>query len=1033
MRTVGAISSPNAYARSIPSTAAPPPPSPTASIQASPPVSADSLSARVQDSLALSGSSGAALNQSATELATALSSLQQLNGNGPQSSLLANVQQFASSTLPSRLADLNQAVSDLSSRLSSAAPGERDALQSQLQATQELVALYQEAAQVLQASPLLQPEQPSVAAVVPTSSVDTPPDQGRVLAEGTRLADRITEADRAVGARRDESHFFISNTADKQRRAEAGIFGQQARFFAEQAGGYAQTQPELQNLAQNLSSLYETLAQSTAHSTRERPQVIETARAAIAAAYTSLSETDSAALSPEARAEIQQHLRDLSLIVDSYAQFAGQDIGGFAAPTSLDQFTSTVIQRQREFQGTALGNQRTPTARTPATIAGALASLPIDRAGMQTIIQRNQQLETRLQSGQFRSRSAYIDAVLATAPQTSSSFRASLSTLAGAQYDAYSAQKTAEAGRDRAAQARATSEQALGTLDEAQSLVSSANRDLAQARQLLAQYHSLAAQSRGESQDALRLRDQALALQASAQRGLAQVRSSTFGPALTSLTQGAEQNLAQVSSLTAQLDADIASTTANLAEGDARAEALDTEITDIETQEALAAQAVAASAASGNAETIPVDLNMSDFAAYLAGLNSEGDSIKLVISADGRIGPAFAALRAKGEISLSITMLDNGKYAVKVSIEGQAGAQVGRAGVANASAMGGLNGALTYTFSSPSEVNAFLIDTVRDSLGDLTSQVLPNLADAPDMSHIRPSTQSGVFFELAGEISFGSLQVTGVGRASRIFTVGSTGREGMRESVSGSLGFRYGNISVTGGVERYSVTNNSNPESNGQYLSANANISYNLTPELKRTLSTNSAAGRREVRQNLETIGSRLGLEGEALRRFALTGVSQIESAVRNRKTNISLTVSAVWQVNTTAPNLSDAPRAPIGRLSSVNVGVGASYSDSSSVDVGLASASVSLGASQTDNTLFIQDTIAAQDMYFGTPAARQRLLSNGMDYPLTGADNRPSTLGAEIRRFEAMERYADSRSGGDPVVRERLMYEQRTQGRVFE
>lgn len=1015
------------------------------------------------------------MSRPTTELAEALSSLQQLNGNGPQSSLQANLQQFATTTLPARIADLGQAITDLTRRLSTAAPEEQASLQSQLEATQALLTLYQEAGQLLAASPLLQTDSsvplpqaegvasepdvraaetaapladtgeapladptqaaPELAAASAVSEVTSLPDQGLALAEGTRLAERVTAADRASGSRRDESHVFLSNTADKQRRAEEGIFGQQAHYYTEQANTYAQSQPELQNLAQSLGNVYSTLAQSTANESRQRPQVIAAARAAIAAAYTSLSETDSAALSPEARSEIQQHLRDLSLLVDSYEQFAGQEIGGFNAPTELDRFASTVIQRQREFQGTAASNKRTPTARTPATIEGALASLPMDREGMQTIIRRNQQLETRLQSGAFANRQDYINAVLATAPQTSSSFRASLTTLAGAQFDAYQAQKTAEAGRDRAAQARATSEQALDTLSQAEDIVSSANRDLAQARDLLAQYHTLAAQSRGESQDAIRLRDQALALQARAERGLAQVRSSTFGPALTTLTQGAEQNLSQVSSLTAQITADIDTTTANLAEGDARAEALDTEITELEAQQALEQEALTeAEAAAPNGETLPVDFDMSDFLPYLAGLRDEGDSIKLVISADGRIGPGMLSLRAKGEIGLSITMLDNGKYAVKVSIEGQAGGQAGRSGTASISAMGGANGALTYTFNSAAEANAFLIDTVRDTLGEsLTSQVLPNLADAPDMDHIRPSTQSGIFFELAGEVNFGGLKVNGVGRAMRVFTTGSTGREGMRESVSGSLGFSYGNFSVTGGVERYAVSNNSNPESNGQYLSANASVSYNLTPELKRTFRNDSAEGRRIVRRELEAVGRRLGLEGDGLRRFALTGVREIESATRNTKTNVNLSVSAVWQVNSTASNLGDALTAPVGRLSSVNVATGISQTRSASVDAVVASASVSFGASQTDNTRFVMDSIAAQEMYFGTPASRQRLLSNGMDYEITGVDDRPSTLGAEIQRFQAMERYADANSGGDAAVRAELLYQQRSQGKVFE
>ncbi len=1009
------------------------------------------LSARLADSFALSGNAPATLNQDAIALADALAGLQQVTGSGPDSSLISNLQRFTTETLPQKINSLNQQITNLETQLESASPEARIDLQNQLQATRELLDLYQQAGQALQASPLLAAPIQAAPLFDVTASIEA----AIIPLETAKTSEARSNYNAQVY---DE---FLTNP-----RSEATIFNQRrlaiddqitqldqaiASLGADQPDELAKSQ-ELKTLLQSLSGLYGSIQDLT--QTGPRAQADVSTLADRIETVTQALNTVKSDLEPDAYQAIQSQVQDFTTIATEYLTMP-------VRPGNLGYTIDITYKRRGEIQA----GKRT---RESGDITGALKSYINDQSDMAVFVQRFGDLRSDIRSGKLRGQAA-IDKALAGIPGTSAEFRAVFTKLIKAELALTEAQRLQESAA--AANARGNDNAATGesNLAEARAATaegreanrgarsSSARGDYGQAGQ-----QNQRARERQQDAEGSLGSARANANDGRSQAGIARQKLADSDAQIalarnnadaanrsayrTDLSKAINGVRGQASQLEAGNQAISASTSAlisrlggldtGIADASADNQALSNEITETDQsiESGLEAQTLSEQQATQNSEIIPVDLNMANFGPYIDRLNSEGDSIKLVISADGSIGPGILALRGQGEISISITMLDNGKYAVKFSGEGQLGGQIRAGAAANLSLSAGLNGALTYTFTSPQQLSDFLIDSVRDTLGSsLANQVFPNLEDAPDMDHIRPSTQTGQFFELKGEVSFGGLKVNGATRASRTRTVGSTGRVGLRESIMGTLGFNLGNIKVSGSVERFSVSNNSTPENNGQYLSTSANVSYNLTPQLKKTLRTDQAEGRRQVIEQLENVGVKLGLSGAGLSRFVRMGADEIQSASRSSKTNISFSVSAQWSVNTRAANLSDAPRAPIGRLSSVNVGVGVSRTETASVNARIASVETSASLSATDNRLFVQDTIAAQGMYFGTPESRARLLSNGQDYALTGSNDQASTLGAEVRRYQAMERYADANSGGDSGERERLMYEQRTQGRVFE
>ena len=743
-----------------------------------------------------------------------------------------------------------------------------------------------------------------------TTAVSTglePENQSQSLADGTRLSERITERDRTQTPGRDGTHNFFFDTP-AARRGDTGFFAEQASHYREMAQQYGTEQPQLAELASRLENMYQTLAQSTATRPSQREAVIQNMEVAILEAQTALTQVPPEALPEAARTQISDHLYDMASIVNGYENYAGRDIGGFNAPTALDRFASSILQRQREFQGTAHSGRRQPTERTPATIQGALASLQMDRESMQIFIGRNRSLESALQNGQYRTRQSYIDAVIASAPGTSQRFKTALTQLGNAQYDAYEARQAATAGASEARQGRETASQALDTVQAAQTEVQRIDADLQQVDRLLTEYEQLRAQSQGHTERAQGLLARAERLQSSAQQRLGQVRNSAFGSALSSQIAQTEGRLRSISPLMAQIRQDNQSATATLQEGDRVAGETRTQrdVVEAQRQAELEAQET-----SGTHQNEVVDLNITDFEEYIGKLDSESDSITLSIRADGSIGPALLRVVGQGQLTMQITRLADKdgepQYAVQFAAEGQLGVGL-EAEAARGSVSGGGMGSSTYVLNGPRELNHFLINQVRDNI-PFAERLLPNLSNAPEVN-VEPTTKIGGFAQLSGEMEFFGRKVNASGRAQQNWITYPDGSTGKEQILTGSLTFDLGADFRASGVVTRSSVSGASAERNQQRLGFEAELQIPL-------------AGSGATSSRLRRFGSRAGMNGVTLDAFVERGVQEAQRQRLAGNATAYISVKATWDVNTDEADLVDSATAPIGSIRELRVGAG--------------------------------------------------------------------------------------------------------------
>lgn len=375
-----------------------------------------------------------------------------------------------------------------------------------------------------------------------------PQESGQGLASNSNLSDRTTTLDREVNpatprnpnGTQDVSYNFMM-TADNTGRQQDGFFATQAQTFSGLAEDYANSNPALQPLAQNMSELY-TLAsqsQSTGRTARgdEAAAILERS----AQTLEMLNNIPEDAMDPDSRRQIRQNIDDISAMAMAFPTLAGQP----GVDTAFDKFAAKTIQRQRQIEGTAARGNRDRASETP-DIQGALQTYTNDASDMRTFVGRFQALNQGLENGTFKNQAAYQQAMLEAAPGTSDRFQAAVGNLAQAQW-------TTQQAETRMDEASSLSSQALATQGQAQSRVDEASQNIGQARDLLTQYEALRDQSLGESAEAMGIRDQALDLMAQARSSNERVKSSAYSGDLSQFTSQVDQDLGQLQEQASQI------------------------------------------------------------------------------------------------------------------------------------------------------------------------------------------------------------------------------------------------------------------------------------------------------------------------------------------------------------------------------------------------------------------------------------------------------------------------------------------------
>ena len=365
-----------------------------------------------------------------------------------------------------------------------------------------------------------------------------PQESGQGLASHSNLSERTTTLDREVNpatsrnpnGTQDVSYNFMMNSVRADRQ-EGGFFTSQAQTFSGLAEDYADSNPAIQPLAQNMSELYTLVSQSQSTDPTTRTDQAAAILERSAQTLEMLNNIPEDAMDPDSRRQIRQNISDISAMAMAFPTLAGQP----GVDTAFDQFAAKTIQRQRQIEGTAARGSRDRASETP-DIQGALQTYTNDASDMRTFVSRFQALNQGLENGTFENQAAYQQAMLEAAPGTSDRFQAAVGNLAQAQW-------TTQQAETRMDEASSLSSQALATQGQAQSRVDEASQNISQASELLTQYEALRDQSLGESEEAMGIRDQALDLMAQARASNERVKSSAYSGDLSQFTSQVDQKI----------------------------------------------------------------------------------------------------------------------------------------------------------------------------------------------------------------------------------------------------------------------------------------------------------------------------------------------------------------------------------------------------------------------------------------------------------------------------------------------------------
>lgn len=804
------------------------------------------------------------------------------------------------------------------------------------------------------------------------------------------------------------------------------------------------------NLSQSLSGLYTRLEESRRTGRNGQEADIQGVMAELGQVTQAL-EAAQGEIGEAAFGSLQTELGNIRTVVATYAQAPQPRPEG-----NLGMFAAKTFERLREIQA----GERRRANETP-DIQGALRTYTNDNTDMAAFVQRLTELNSRIRSGNLTPADARRIAQQGITG-TSSRFQGEYMNLVEAELRMQSARQNAAAAQAAVAAGNRDVDQAQGQIASGRGADQQAQQSAGQGRtQLGAGDRTAAAASTEQARVSAGQRDAAYA---GAESSLDSARAQQGRAA--SLTDAAERDAedarlrlgrAGQGAYAAELGGSIASSQGQLqivdgevagartatdalgdriATTDADLEAARAEAQQTDSQIELVDQDIAAQLQAAEArgfEEVELGRDLRNFDDSIALLNSEGDAIRLTLKADGSVGAGFLRARAQAQLGVEVTMLENGKFAVRFTGEAQAGVQA-NGGAGRASLSAGVAGGAVYVLQDRQELNDFLLYQVRQRV-PLADQVFPQMQrPGSDVSAIRPTTYIGGFIEADGTLGFmgAELNLTGRGQMNRVFL--SNGQTSIDESITGSFNLKFSDqLSISGSVRRYSVENDTVPENIGQYLSADLRLSLQLTPGQRSSWGT-SPATRESIRGQLIGAGQRMGLTGAALDSFVGNSMSKVGESARTGQTRVALAVEAEWEVPSESRRFSQDPGAAVGPLMYVRVGTSVSTEARSSGDFGIARYEVSARAEYEDQSTIPNpdNTGYAQTRYFGTPASRQRYvqeLPEGLDTRVTRSDGSTTTMRDVFAEFASWEQQADRLAAGDPQRRAALLDEYRRNG----
>lgn len=454
------IGSPSAFQRTDPLRAAQAPQAAQRAQSAAPAAQDDNLAllqTRLQSSLNL-GQNLPDTSRQAGQLNEALNQLRQLTNSGPNASISQVLERFRSDALPQNLAQLNTARESLQSRLDAlpAEAPERRSLETELQATQTLLGLYQDARILLNQSPVLTPAGAGTAGETPAGPEPAPAPASAAAAAET--------ADPSPPAAPTPSRFLsglgIPPQTSRNYRAY-DVFNQQPQspqtIFNQRS---AQISQNLQQLDAQIQSLSAAGGHDDDIAALQRSRAVLTHLDAVYAEVGHALRTGAAGgqadvqrlngliqganealtaavgdLDPQVVSELQGQLGDLSTATTSYLTFKGSP----ADPGNLGLFLNSTFKRLAEIQA----GDRTREAKT---IQGALQTYSNDASDLVVFAQRFSDLRDQIQSGHLSPADAHALA-LRGVPGTSRAFQTEYLKLVDSELALKRAQEAAAAAR----------------------------------------------------------------------------------------------------------------------------------------------------------------------------------------------------------------------------------------------------------------------------------------------------------------------------------------------------------------------------------------------------------------------------------------------------------------------------------------------------------------------------------------------------------------------------------------------------------